>query len=149
MKKLLLILFTALILLSCTNSDDGIDFIIENNAPIVTANINGLPVKLLIDTGASVSLIDVSTQPLLLFTQDLEVPTTVANGLGGQSYLFGVKDAEVYYEGYKLEITFKGTDLSNFRFGTGVVGIIGADFLIENGLIIDFPSRKLRYGVLE
>ena len=65
MKKFILILLIILTF-SCDTKKE-IDFHIYNNLPVINAQINGMSVKLLIDTGASVSIIDTSTEFCLLF----------------------------------------------------------------------------------
>jgi hypothetical protein len=147
MKKLLLILLTLLIF-SCEEKKH-IDFVIENDLPIMVASINGLPVKLLVDTGSSVSLIDTSTDALLRFTRDYDIPVIIGYGMGGQSKIFGVKDIILIHEEDTLNVSFRGTDLSTFRQSSGIIGIIGSDFLAKNNLVIDFKDNKIKEGTLE
>jgi len=44
------------------------------------------------------------------------------------AYIFGVKGVILTHEGDTLKVTFRGTNLSAFRFTNGIVGIIGSDF---------------------
>lgn len=148
MKRFLFLLLTLLII-SCQKKPDGIDFTLINNLPVMEGTINGLPVLLLVDSGASVSLIDTSTSPVLKFDRDYDVPVTNGIGIGGSSYIYGVKDVTLTHKGDTLAVKFKGTDLSSFRLTNGIVAIIGSDFLSENGLIIDYKNRKVKKGELE
>ena len=148
MKKLLFLLLT-LIIISCQKPIDGIDFTLSNNLPIVQANINGLPVLLLVDSGASVSLIDTSTAEILLFDRDYDIPVTQGIGVGGTSYIYGIKGVILTHNGDTLNVNFRGTDLSNFRKNNGIIGIIGSDFLSENHLVVDFKHKKLRKSDIE
>ena len=98
MKRLLLLLLTLLII-SCQKKSDGIDFTMINNLPVMEGTINGLPVLLLVDSGASISLIDTSTSPVLKFDRDYDVPVTIGIGVGGTSYIYGVKDITLTHKG--------------------------------------------------
>lgn len=151
MKKLILTLFI-LISFSCNTEIENkreIDFYLHNNLPIINAHINGISVRLLVDTGASVSLIDTSTEFFLFFNRDYDVPTIIGQGMGGEAYIYGIKDIVLEYEGKVLYVDFKGTDLKNVRKNNGIVGIIGADYLSKHNLVIDFYNRKITQGVLE
>jgi len=147
MKKIVLTHFIWIALLatifSCKSRKE-IDFVIFENLPIITANLNGIPINVLIDTGASTSLIDITTSGILLFKRDFDIPLNIGHGMGGATTLFGVKDAILVHETDTLDITFKGVDLSNFRHGTGIVAIIGSDFLSKNGYVVDFTSNTLK-----
>jgi hypothetical protein len=146
MKKLILIL--ALIIFSC-NQPKEIHFTMHDGLPVISANVNGLPVKLLIDTGANLSLIDTSTDMFLFFERDFEIPVTMAAGLGGNGYIFGIKNIEIEYEGRVLDVNFRGTNLSNFRKNNGIVGIIGSDYLNKHGLVIDYYNRTIKEGEID
>jgi|TARA_R110000851_G_scaffold848_4_gene2912 hypothetical protein len=149
MKKFILTLFI-LINLSCVSEKEReLNFYVYNNLPIINAHINGFRVKLLIDTGASVSLIDTSTETLLLFTRDFDVPVIIGQGMGGEAYICGVKDIVLEYEGKILNVNFRGADLSDFRENNGIHGIIGSDFLLKHSLVIDYYNRTIKEGVLE
>ena len=149
MKKLILTLFI-LINLSCiTERERELNFHVYNNLPIINAHINGIRVKLLIDTGASVSLVDTSTETFLFFTRDYDVPVIIGQGMGGEAYIYGVKDIILEYEGEVLNVDFRGADLSDFRENNGIHGIIGSDFLIKHSLVIDYYNRTIKEGVLE
>jgi hypothetical protein len=104
---------------------------------------------LLIDTGASVSLVDTSTETFLFFTRDYDVPVIIGQGMGGEAYIYGVKDIILEYEGEVLNVDFRGADLSDFRENNGIHGIIGSDFLIKHSLVIDYYNRTIKEGVLE
>jgi len=91
MKKIQLFLFI-LLFISCSKiKTKDIDFNLVNNLPIIEAQINGVPVKLLVDSGASLSLIDNTVYKELFFFMDTNVPISIGQGLGGTAYIFGVK----------------------------------------------------------
>jgi len=149
MKKLIITLLV-IISFSCqTEKENKLDFHLHNNLPMINAQINGMPVKLLVDTGASLSLIDTSTEFFLNFTRDYDVPVIIGDGVGGPLYIYGVKDIILEYEDKTLYVNFKGADLSDIRKNSGIVGIIGADYLSQYNLVIDFYNRKIIQGALE
>jgi len=149
MKKLILTLFI-LINLSCISEREReINFHVYNNLPIINAYINGVRVKLLIDTGANVSLLDTSTETFLLFNRDYSVPMIIGQGVGGETHIYGIKDIILEYEGKVLNVDFRGANLKEIREINGIHGIIGSDFLIKHSLVIDYYNRTIKEGVLE
>ena len=108
----------------------------------VNIKVNGKSGKLLVDTGASKSLLDISKaeeygfQYLLLGEQYV--------GLGG------VTDIYIIYD-YKIEgpwVTFLGADLSHIqeyfnKDNIHIIGILGVDFLENNNCVLDFTNNTL------
>ena len=150
MKKYLIIL---LFLLGCSSpkyvniyGEQQIALYEHSNMHFINVELNGIKTKLLIDTGASTSLLDISKSEELGFSYIL---------LGKKQYvgLGGFQDIYVPYD-FKLNvftISFLGADLSDIQEyfiqdGIYIVGIIGSDFLQKNNAIIDFKINILYYN---
>lgn len=114
-----------------------------NGMHFIEITLNGVKTKLLIDTGASKSLLDISQAEgyrfeYLLLKEDQYI------GLGG------LLDIYVIYE-YSVDeffIPFLGADLSEIRqyFNEDdiqIVGILGSDFLVRNNATINFKTNKM------
>ena len=120
-----------------------IDLSEQNKMHFVDITLNGIKTQLLIDTGASKSLLDITKSEeygfkCVLVSEDQYV------GLGG------LQDIYITYQ-YKVDefyISFLGADLSEIqeyfiKDGIRIVGILGSDYLENNKATIDFKENKL------
>lgn len=120
-----------------------IDLYEKNGMHFVNITLNDIKAMLLVDTGASKSLLDITQAKkfgfeYVLLSEDQYV------GLGG------LLDIYVTYK-FKVDeffIPFLGSDLSEIqnyfiKDGIHIVGILGSDFLEKNNATIDFRSNKL------
>lgn len=143
MKKFIILLI-AIITLSCSKDKGNINeipFNQTNNLPIVTLNINGHYVRLLVDTGSTMNILDKSLKTKLRFTSD---PSSIEfEGIGGNRNAEVVGNTLVKYKEDIVFIRFVTLDISNISKTTGIQGIIGSEFLEENGYMIDFKNNKL------
>lgn len=109
----------------------------------VNVILNGLPAKLLIDTGASKSLLDITKANEYGFEYSLLIKDQYI-GLGG------FQDMHIVYD-YHIEeffTPFLGTDLSEITSyfmdeGINIVGVLGSDFLDTHKVIIDFRKNLM------
>jgi len=149
MKWFTIILF--LFSISCTPTkniygEQEIDLKEHYNMHFVDIVINGKRTKLLIDTGASKSLLDISVAEKYKFSYSLLAEDQYV-GMGGILDIYAVYD-------YKMEgpfITFLGADLSDIQYyfnkeGIKIVGVLGADFLEVHNCKIDFKKNILYYN---
>lgn len=133
-----------IILFSCDKSSININeipFNQYNNLPIITVDINGKYVKLLVDTGSTQNILDINSKQKLGFTT--QKTHFSIGGIGGNRELETVQNTTVKYKGSILKIDFIAIDLSNVTASIGIQGIIGSGFLEENGYTIDFVNNKL------
>jgi len=113
------------------------------NMHFIDITLNGKDSKLLIDTGASKSLLDISKAEEYQFSYVL-LSNNQYVGLGGLESIYAPYD-------YKIEdfiISFLGADLSEIqhyfnRDGVYIVGILGSDYLEKNDCRIDFKKNIL------
>src|SRR5690606_16577565 len=114
----------------------------RNNLPIVTFDINGNYVKLLVDTGSTLNVLDSSLKSKLKFTSK---PSDITfEGIGGNKRAEVVENALVKYKDSIVYIKFTTFDLSNVGKSIGVQGVIGSEFLEDNGYVVDFVNNKLK-----
>jgi len=126
-----------------THSGLVIDLYQHNEMHFVNITLNGIETKLLVDTGASKSLLDITQADIYGFKYALLSENQYA-GLGG------LQDIYITYE-YKVKefhIPFLGTDLSEVqayftRDGMQIAGVLGSDFLENQKAFIDFGTNKL------
>jgi len=149
MKKLFFI--SLIFILSCSSTkrifgEQEVRLIEHFDMHFITVVVNGHQLKLLIDTGASKSILDISQSEkygfsYIMLSKDQYV------GIGG------VQDIYVVYD-YKIDrifVSFLGADLSEVRgwfenSGVSVDGILGSDFLQRHNCKIDFKKNILYYN---
>ena len=108
--------------------------------------INDQKVKLLIDTGATKSILDISQAEEMGFSYAMLSKDQYV-GIGG------VQDVYVVYD-YKIDrvfVSFLGADLSEVRGhmeenGVTIGGILGSDFLERFNCRIDFKKNILYFN---
>lgn len=132
-----------LILLSCkqsSNTSTDMVFRYNNNLPVVSVTINGVHARLLVDSGASSSIIDSTTIDYYKF-ETYNGENVYFEGIGGGKQSLSVKRAVVKYGGSIIPIEFKAMDIKRLRETVGVSGVIGSDYLRKNNLVIDYGNR--------
>lgn len=148
MKKIIFLIALSLmtITISCKKDNpipDSIKFSISERLPIMDVIINGKKAKLLLDTGASASLIDSNVAEKYGFNLYNLIEMDVT-GIGGSQKLYHTKGIEVYYLGQPMYVRFKSTDLKGIRLQLGIVGVVGTDYLQQHEMVIDYKNKVLR-----
>jgi len=115
----------------------------KNGMHFLNITLNGKNAKLLVDTGASKSLLDITQAEdygfeYILLSKDQYV------GLGGLVDIYVTYECEIE----EFFIPFLGSDLSGIqnyfiKDGIHIVGILGSDFLEMNRATIDFSAHKM------
>jgi len=147
--KQLLFLLTILMLTSCVSSyklwnvDKEINLYQNNDMHFINITLNGIDGKLLIDTGASKSLLDISKAEKYGFDYVLIAKNKYV-GIGGLEDIYAIYNVEIS----ESFIPFLGADISEIqeyfiKDGISIVGILGVDFLEKHDCIIDFKKNKL------
>jgi len=144
MKKILIVL-AIITLFSCEREiePNTMNFTIRKGLPMLRVNINGLNGFLLVDTGASTSILDSSVVNIYKFKVyrfiDMEV-----SGIGGAIGMYYTADVDLKYNDESMNVNFKSSNLRNVRNNLGVIGILGSDYLIKNEIIVDYKNKVLR-----
>jgi len=117
----------------------------QNNMLFVKVKVKDNECVLLIDTGASHSLLDINKAKKYKFKYYKTENKYI--GIGGKADMY-----EVYkYKVDKFIIDFLAIDLSNIseyfsdKGNLDLVGVIGADFLSDHNALIDFENNMLYY----
>jgi len=140
--RLIVILF--LFIISCKKEilPNSIPFSTVKGIPIITVNINGKPARLLIDTGATSSVIDLSVAKQYGFRVGDALDMDF-QGIGGISAIYYADKAETTYQGSPMYIRYRASDLGHLRKSKGIVGIIGTNYLEQNKMIVDYQNKLL------
>ena len=129
-------------------NESSINFEVHNNIIIVEAYVNQKWAKFVVDTGASISLLDFNQSKKYRFNYFID-PESRLTGFGGQSKLMKTSDVSFYFkEVDNHHPTFFASDLSGLnrilsQHNQKILGILGSDFLKTNGAIIDYSAQKI------
>jgi len=149
MKKLIIILLILLTACTATNrifGEQEVRLIEHFDMHFINVIVNDHKIKLLIDTGASKSILDISQAEELGFSYAMLSKDQYV-GIGG------VQDIYVVYD-YKIDrifVSFLGADLSEVREhmeenGVTIHGILGSDFMERHNCKIDFKKNILYFN---
>lgn len=156
MKKVIYILILLFITsYGCTKIDrdftDGkVEFETVEKIPVVKGTLNNKTVYYIIDSGASLSVLD-ETQSKTYGYGIFDNPE-YGNGVGygGVARFKEAVGVDAYIGGIKINTVFRAQNLSLLveaiqrQNGIKIVGIVGCDWLKDNEVIIDFKDNTLR-----
>jgi len=153
MKKIIVILILILFAANCKpqdkqfEGDNKINFISYNKLPIVEGKINNRKAYFILDSGASISVLDESQSRKFNF--DVEESSSEAAGYGGIAQFSSVYNADLEIGGLGMVTNFKGQDLTAIvaameaSEGITISGIIGNDIMKPNKFIINFGDETI------
>ena len=119
-----------------------IKFSMNKRVPIIQVELNGKKAKFLIDSGASLNILDKNAAKEYGFKTYSSSDSTVT-GIGGAEEILSVGGTDVVINGKKVRMPFKSIDLSNVVSKLGIVGIIGSRWLSQQGYIIDYCDHTI------
>ena len=144
MKKVIILLLLFLVI-SCNKeiTDPSVfRFSTSKGVPTILVTINGQGGMLLIDSGAAKSFIDLRYKTHYDF--DISSEGETASGVGGNIKTYKVRNAQIKYNDSIIGHTFLTANLGEVFNNTGIVGIIGSDYLIKHKIIIDYNAKQLK-----
>jgi hypothetical protein len=156
MKTIITILLLTLFGVSCKpqdkqfEGDNKINFISYNKLPIVEGKINNRKAYFILDSGASISVLDETQSHKFKF--DVEESDDEAAGYGGIAQFSSVYNADMEIGGLDMITKFKSQDLTAIVVimeaseGITISGIIGNDIMKPNKFIINFADETVSIG---
>lgn len=125
------------------SANEPVEFDLAADQIVVDAHINGVGKRMIVDTGAGMTIINRRTVKALGLTDGANA---VAGGAGDHVDPNIVELGSLSVGGATLHgvrgVSMDLTDVCR-RVGEDVDGIIGADFLSEYRVTIDYSSRRL------
>ena len=141
MKKIVLMAVILIQSLGLTTKE-SIDCCKYKDKLLINAKINTKRGFLLVDTGSDLSLIDKNTAKKYRFK--IGSKYKAMRGIaGGERWSYNVEFLSIRSKGVTIDADFKAVNLSGVLREIGVVGIIGADWLNKNGVVIDYKKSKI------
>ena len=147
-------LITGLIFFSCvspprTNRPDELTLQIKENLILVKLTVNGKQANFIVDTGASVSVIDKRQASKYQFRCFDNMDQGSMNSMAGISSLIHTSKIELRHQNYRFRhVRFYASDMNYInRFmkerHVYILGILGADFLQQNQAVIDYKNKRI------
>lgn len=123
---------------------------VVDNRPLIPIKVNGKSVYFLVDTGASVALVDINMQKELKFQLGRKLASTIVGAGGETSDVHHVKDLDVDLNGHKI-YQFVATDITAVKESIkkatdyDMFGILSYKQMQDLGMIIDTASSKVYF----
>lgn len=142
------------LLIGCKKKDLPLDGFVANitntsTIPIVKGTLNNKPAYFILDTGASISILD--TKQIKSYGVNAVGEGVLVIGYGGaDSPTFELEFVNVHMGTLSLNADFHGKDISNIVSvvkkisGKNIVGIIGNNNISRSRLVLDFNKNLVR-----
>jgi hypothetical protein len=124
-----------------------IEFELQDHLPVVTVQINGQTLRLGLDTGAGVNLLDARHQANLLASLEATIRETSVRAIDQSTNLreTAVLESTQLSDLNLGEMSYLFSDLSHLEANTTlkIDGLLGFPFFEKVKCSIDYPNRKL------
>ncbi len=155
MKKLIIILISSILFYGCQNdtsfkNDNKINFTTVNKLPIIKGIINGKIAYFVLDSGASISVLDNNQSEYYGFS--IREGGGLASGYGGTTNFQLVYNAIISVGDIEFKNEYKASNLSAIALalveddGIQIAGIIGNDIMKPYKFIIDYSDNSVSLG---
>ncbi len=99
--------------------------------------------RVLIDTGSATTLLSAERLLEIGITYDLEDALSTVRGIGGSETVFGKILQEIWVEGNT--VAGFNVQVGSMDYGFDLDGILGLDFLMQVGALIDLHNLEMRF----
>ena len=139
------------VVVTSVDSVRSITFYTVGRIPVIEARLNGKPARFIIDTGASVSVLNTREAGFYGFAiRPNDADAVDVTGFSGQSQLQGAGQCMVEIGSLRItHLRFRSRDMHDFArvlYPAGdarIAGILGSDVLMQYKMKIDFTDRKV------
>lgn len=129
----------------------SITFYTVGRIPVIEARLNGKPARFIIDTGASVSVLNTHEAGFYGFAiKPHDADAVDVTGFSGVSQIQGAGQCTVEIGSLRItHLRFRSRDMHDFvqvLYPAGearIAGILGSDLLMQYKMKIDFTDRKV------
>ena len=149
MKKIAFVFF---LIANLTFGQEKISIESYQSVPLIKLSLNDRDVYFIVDTGSSISVLDITKSKKLSFKFHNEM-NTKSVGLGGEFSLYYISGYEVKINDQQIFGKFVGKDLSEItsllqnKTNLMVVGIIGMDILTYYDVSISFLDKSMTFNL--
>lgn len=123
---------------------------VVNNRLLLPLKVNGKSVYFLVDTGASIALVDITKTKELGYKLGSKLSSTIVGAGGEASDVYHTKDLDVDLNGHKL-YQFVATNIDNIKKSIKqntnyeIFGILSLKQMQDIGMIIDTASGNIYF----
>lgn len=127
--------------------------LLNTQSPIIEGTINGKKAYFLVDTGSTITVLDLSQKKDYSFRPYRRLNKKLV-GYGGKYVgLWSVLDVDMRIGKRFVSTPFLGISLVQLKeylhkkTGYKISGIIGADVILDYGIMVDFVNRECHIGI--
>jgi len=149
MYNIIIVLFSLLIIQCKGSLEKEIPFVDIEKVPIIKATLNNKTCYLMVDTGASMSILDITQSKKYNFK--LTSISDEVLGLGGKTNYYNLDNVNVGIDSLQFTSSFKGGNLNylvrtiRINSGYNIVGIIGSNIFKTHEFKIDYSTNSIKY----
>lgn len=124
---------------------------VSNERLLIPIKVNDKPVYFLVDTGASVALVDITQNKELKFKTGNKLSMGIVGAGGELADVYHTKNLDVDLNGHKM-YQFVATDISAVKESIKretdyeIFGILGLEQMKQVGMIIDVAGNKVYFN---
>ena len=137
-------LFLVLLAYISTLNNNNIPFELHKGLPVVEVVVNDKPARMIIDTGASSSVLDKESSVVYGYKCQM-FDGLFSRGISGTSSIGLAKNVNMTINGKKIVLNFKCIDLNELSKTMNVLGVLGSDYFSRNSLIIDYDTLTMKH----
>ena len=130
-------------------TNGSVKFISAKGVPVLKGTLNGKPAYFIMDSGASLSVLDSDQSKDYGFNVYADSEDGMVAGYGGTTQMESASNVNIEIGGVKFIGDYKSQDISNIvsaiskDLGIHISGIIGSDIMSNLGIIIDFGTESI------
>lgn len=123
----------------------------KTSIPFITVKHNNIEFKLLVDTGASISLIDNNVLDLILHTKTGDTTGGIIYANNDTEDDIPIVEIPISIGETNFKEKFNAVDLQNMTqqikecYGITIRGLLGSEFMSKHQFIIDFKEKVIKY----
>lgn len=123
----------------------------KTSIPFITVKHNNIEFKLLVDTGASISLIDSNVLDLLLHTKTEDKTGGIIYANNDTEDNIPIVEIPINIGGVDFVEKFNAVNLQNMtqqikeNYDITIRGLLGSEFMCRNQFIIDFKEKVIKH----
>ena len=127
--------------------------LLDNCSPIIEGTLNGKKAFFLVDTGSTITVLDLSQKKNYGFHSHKRLNKRLL-GFGGKHMgVWSILKVDMRIGGRFVSTPFLGVSLAQLkkeiyeRTGYGISGIIGSDVIRDYGIMVDFVGKRCLIGI--
>jgi len=119
-----------------------------NNLYFLKTEINNKKAFLLIDTGASITILDINQSEKYGFSVGNRIGNGMTTGINGSRSMYRISNYRISAQDNEFQMQVAGIDINEIvskfkKLGIGVVGVLGSDFFHDTNANISYKKGTI------